>query len=202
MRLKNGMLYFPELVTIKEYQMLEIKHKLTGEVLYRSDVAETIRDAVVSAVKIGANLYRADLSGANLSEANLRGADLRGANLSEANIRGANLRGANLSGANLSEANLSEANLSGANLRGADLSRATIRDAETISFNPIFIDGLKWPVSIFDVSMNIGCEWHTLVEWKAMTDEQISSMHCEALAWWTSHKELLMGVAKANGRIV
>ena len=44
---------------------------------------EAIKDAVVAAVKSGANLRGADLGGANLGGADLRGANLRGANLGE-----------------------------------------------------------------------------------------------------------------------
>ena len=55
---------------------MEIKHKITGEVLL------TIEDDT-------------------LREANLRGADLRGANLREADLRWADLRWADLRGANL-----------------------------------------------------------------------------------------------------
>ena len=62
---------------------------------------ETIKEAVVQAVKCGANLCGADLCGADLRGADLRGADLRGANL-----RGANLCGADLCGADLCDANL------------------------------------------------------------------------------------------------
>ena len=97
--------------------MHEIK-SVSGAVLYRGDSAESLREAVIAAVREGAYLSDANLSGANLSDANLsgaylRGANLRGANLSDANLRGANLRDANLSGANLSGAYLSDAYLSG-----------------------------------------------------------------------------------------
>jgi len=110
--------------------IIEIKSWYDGKLLHSVE-AETLRDAIMELVKIGADLRGADirgtyLSGANLSGANLRGADLgdtylSGANLSGAYLRGADLGGANLSGANLRGANLSGANLSGANLRGADL---------------------------------------------------------------------------------
>lgn len=71
--------------------MIEIKHGVTGAVIYKHD-----RDTLA-----GANLRWA-----NLREANLRGADLIEANLSKANLSKANLIEANLSGANLSKANL------------------------------------------------------------------------------------------------
>ena len=86
--------------------MIEILHRYTKSVLYKSEKAITIRDAVLEAS--GANLYGANLSGADLSGANLSGADLSGANLYGANLSGADLSGANLSRANLSGAKNSE----------------------------------------------------------------------------------------------
>ena len=103
--------------------MHEIK-SVSGVVLYRSDGATSLREAVVAAVREGAYL-----SGANLRDAYLRGAYLSGAYLSGANLSGADLRGANLSGANLSGAELSGANLSGADLIGADLIGANLSRA-------------------------------------------------------------------------
>ena len=109
-----------------------------GTLLFTCE-CESLRDAVVTAVKSRADLSRAYLSGANLSRANLSGANLRWADLREANLRGAglrwadlrgaNLRAANLRGADLSEANLREADLSGAYLSGASLSRANLSGA-------------------------------------------------------------------------
>ena len=61
--------------------MTEIKHNITGAVLYRSETAETVRQVVLEAVKARADLRGADLRGADLSGADLRGADLRGADL-------------------------------------------------------------------------------------------------------------------------
>ncbi len=119
--------------------MIEIKHRITGKVLYSCGLA-TVKEAVAEAVGEGANLSGANLRGANLSGAYLSGADLRGANLSGADLRGAYLSGADLSGADLSGANLSGANLSGANLRGAylrgaDLSGADLSDADLSGAN-------------------------------------------------------------------
>jgi hypothetical protein len=78
--------------------MIEINHRVTGTVLYRSDTATVMRDAVVEAVTANANLRCADLRGAYLSGADLRGADLYGADLSGADLRGADIYGADLSG--------------------------------------------------------------------------------------------------------
>jgi hypothetical protein len=119
--------------------MLEILHRYTKAVLYSGD-HKTTREAVEAAVKSGANLswaylsganlYGADLSGANLSGAYLYGADLSGANLSGAYLYGADLYGANLYGADLYGAYLSGAYLYGAYLSGANLSGAYLSGAD------------------------------------------------------------------------
>ena len=62
----------------------------SGKVIYSSD-KETLREAVIEAVKSGA-----DLSNANLSYADLSNADLSNANLSYADLSNANLFNANL----------------------------------------------------------------------------------------------------------
>jgi uncharacterized protein YjbI with pentapeptide repeats len=99
-------------------------------------------EAVVAALKAGANLrsadlYGADLYGANLYGANLRDADLSGADLRDADLRDADLRDADLSGANLYGADLCDADLSGANLRGADLRGADLRGVKGLPDAPV-----------------------------------------------------------------
>ena len=85
-----------------------IKNWKDGSEIYVSK-ADNVREAVIEAVKEGADLYEADLRGAKLC-----GAELSGANLYEANLREADLYGANLHEANLCGAYLHEANLCGA----------------------------------------------------------------------------------------
>ena len=114
--------------------MMEIK-SVSGAVLYRGDSAESLREAVIVATRVGANLSAANLSGAFLSGANLSGANMSGAYLRGANMSGANLSGANMSGAFLRGANLSGANMSGAYLRGADLRGAYLRGANMSGAN-------------------------------------------------------------------
>ena len=70
---------------------MEIKHKITNEVLL------TIK---------GDSLQGADLRGADLRWANLQGADLKGANLRWADLRWADLKGADLQEADLRWADL------------------------------------------------------------------------------------------------
>jgi len=111
--------------------MIEIKSRWAdSKVLYKSDTAGTIRQAVEEAAA-----QRVDLSDANLSGANLSGANLSYANLSDANLSYANLSYANLSYANLSYAKLSDANLSYANLSCANLSDAKLSDANLSGAN-------------------------------------------------------------------
>ncbi|WP_449102506.1 pentapeptide repeat-containing protein [Pseudomonas extremaustralis] len=147
-----------------------------------------------------ANLSGANLSDANLSGANLSGANLSGANLSDANLSGANLSGANLSGANLSGANLSGANLSGANLSGANLSGANLSELSSIwsaSGNCREVKAIQcdyWPVTYTAERMQIGCQFHTLPEWWAFTDEEINSMDSKALQWWKVWKPILQNI--------
>ena len=99
--------------------MIEIKNRWNSEIIFRSQIAETVGHAVAELIAQA----RTEGQVANLSDANLSGADLSGADLSGAGLRDANLR----------DANLRDANLSGADLRGADL-----RDANIISlgFDP------------------------------------------------------------------
>jgi hypothetical protein len=120
---------------------IEIRNRWSNEVIYTHEAeGATMRDAVLAAVRQGAdlrdaNLRDADLRDANLRDANLRGtdlrdADLRGTDLSGADLRGTDLRGTDLSGASLSDADLRDADLRGTNLRDADLRDANLRDAD------------------------------------------------------------------------
>ena len=171
----------------------EIKNRWTDEVLFTCEVPEGMesgmiaRHAVEAAIAEGANLYDANLCGANLHGANLHGANLRDANLYDANLRDANLRGANLRGANLYGANLVGANLRGANLYGANLCGA--------KNSPLVINGLNWDVQINGTGMmRIGCQNHSIEDWKSFIDEQISQMASDALEFWNQHKSMLLGV--------
>ena len=72
---------------------MQIKHRYTGDVLF-NHFSDSLREAILAAVKAGADLRGADLSDADLSDAYLSGADLRGADLRGADLSGADLRGA------------------------------------------------------------------------------------------------------------
>jgi hypothetical protein len=109
--------------------MIEIKHRLSDAVLFKSESATTLREAVINAVNAGAYLEDANLAGAYLEDANLAGAYLAGANLAGAYLAGANLAGAYLAGANLEDAYLAGAYLAGANLEDAYLAGAYLAGA-------------------------------------------------------------------------
>jgi uncharacterized protein YjbI with pentapeptide repeats len=175
---------------------IEIKHRFTGNVLYACD-AENMKDALVKAVKSGADLGGADLGGAYLRGADLCGAYLRGADLRGADLCGAYLCGAYLFGADLGGAYLRGADLGGAYLRGAYLRGADLR-GEKLAISPISITGLYWDVLISESYMVIGCQRHEHSKWKAFDDGEISGMASNALAFWKQNKSFLMAACKAH----
>ncbi|HGF9084093.1 TPA: pentapeptide repeat-containing protein [Acinetobacter baumannii] len=189
-------------------QKFEIKNRWTEEVLFTCDVPDgmesgmiarhALESAIVAGADLsgadlyGANLSCADLSGANLSGADLSGADLYGANLSCADLSGANLSGANLSGADLRDANLRDANLRGADLSGADLYGANLSCAKA---SPLIVYGLRWDVIISGLGkMRIGCQEHSIEDWKSFDDARITGMDSEALEFWNQHKSMLLNM--------
>jgi len=151
---------------------IEIKNRFTGNILFEySNDNATIKDAVIKALKSGADLYGANLRGANLYGADLYGANLYGADLYGANLRGANLYGANLRGANLYGANLRGANLRGADLRGADLYGADLYGAKikkAIVFSGLYQYIVIPYVTDEDICrVKMGCHDRTVTEWDA-----------------------------------
>ncbi len=86
---------------------MDILHRHTGAVLFRSDTATMMRQCLLQAISNGMDLRHSDLSGSDLSECDLSGCNLRRSNLS----------GCDLSRSDLSGCDLSECDLSGCNLR-------------------------------------------------------------------------------------
>ena len=144
----------------------------------------------------GAILINANLSGAVLIDANLNNSDLRGADLRIARLIGADLSGANLSGANLSGAKLSSADLSGAKLDRAKLDGVslygTIGNGKEIVSSAYF--GKYHVVYCVPTGcLQIGCENHSVGEWKEFTDEEINAMARDALEY---HDNFLGNILK------
>ncbi|MBP9869871.1 MAG: pentapeptide repeat-containing protein [Nitrosomonas sp.] len=160
--------------------MIKILDKLGNELLALE--VDILSGANLSGANLsGADLRYANLSGANLSCADLSDADLRYANLSGADLRYANLSGADLSCADLSDADLRYANLSCANLSGADL---------------IIITLSHWTTYITPGRIRIGCQSHSINEWKNFNDQQIADMDSKALDFWKQNKELIIGLCE------
>lgn len=171
---------------------------------------------------------RADLRGADLSGADLKGADLMHAKLTDANLKGADLNGANLGGANLRGARLTHSDLSGAIMDGADLScakcaHADLRVASLINarLTGAMLGGAKladailngavgnmkeirslqieeWPIAYTADRIQIGCENHSIAEWRSFSDEEISKMDEDALRWWRRWKEPLLNIIELS----
>ncbi|MBP5079390.1 pentapeptide repeat-containing protein [Acinetobacter baumannii] len=117
-------------------------------------------------------IARHALESAIADDADLRDADLRDANLRGADLRGADLRGADLRGANLRDANL----------RGAKAA-------------PLIVYGLRWNVIISGLGkMRIGCQEHSVEDWKSFDDARITRMDSEALEFWNQHKSMLLNM--------
>ena len=146
-----------------------ITHRITGEVLYRSETANTLRGAVVEAVKAGADLGSANLGSADLRSANLRSADLRSANLRSANLGFADLGSADLGFADLRSANLRSADLRSANLGSANLRFADLRSANLVGTTCLSVTGLPSGHAILAPlpdgwRLTVGCWNGTVVE--------------------------------------
>lgn len=113
----------------------------------------------------------------------------------------ASLDGANLVRANLDGAILDGANLDGANLYLANLYGAKIRDAITISKQPISIATTTYRVIIFDSHMRIGCKFFSLEDWWKFDSRTIVEMDGKrALEFWKAWKPALKAVCVAEGR--
>ena len=105
-------------------------------------------------------------------------------------LYGADLYGADLRGADLYGADLRDADLRGADLYGADLYGADLRGAA------IVIYGMTWTIQIAKNHIRIGCQSHSLEKWINFTDDEINSMHSDALNFWKENKEFIINKCK------
>ncbi|MQZ79273.1 pentapeptide repeat-containing protein [Acinetobacter baumannii] len=79
-----------------------------------------------------------------------------------------------------------------ADLRGADLYGADLRGAKAA---PLFVYGLCWDVIISGLGkMRIGCQEHSVADWKSFDDARITRMDSEALEFWNQHKLMLLNM--------
>ena len=87
-----------------------------------------------------------------------------------------------------------------ADLAGADLADAKLRDGITVTRAPLQINGLAYPVTIWDQHAQIGCHFHSIAEWAAMTEAQICALDRGAVAFWRAHRDALLALARSDGR--
>ena len=134
--------------------------------------------------------HRAWLCGEGGERANLQEADLRLANLLVSNLQESNLQGANLGWANLR----------GADLRDADLLEANLLEANLLEANdvPIQMQVGPWLVHIHGGYMKIGCEHHSVNEWKKFKDKRIELMDEYALEFWQQNRKWLLAACDAQ----
>jgi len=151
---------------------IDIKCRFSGCVLFSHTAkGNTIKATVEAAVSARADLARANLAGAYLADAYLAGAYL------------------------------ADAYLAGANLAGAYLAGAKWRNGIVINRVPLQLDGLRYPVTILDAHIQIGCELHTVPDWAAFDDERIVKMDGKtALTFWRAHKAAILALATSDGR--
>jgi hypothetical protein len=125
--------------------MIEILHRYTNDVLFRSETASTVREALEQAVAAGASLVNASLDNARLDGARLDGARLVGASLVGASLVNASLDGARLDNARLDGARLDGASLVGASLVNASLDGARLVNASLVnaSLDGASLDGAR-----------------------------------------------------------
>ena len=151
-----------------------------------------------------ATLYDANLGNADLRNVNLYGANLRNADLCNVNLYGANLGNADLGYADLRNADLCNADLCGANLRNADLGNADLRN---VTLNGVFgnmkhVKSLqieKYCITYTSEILQIGCQRHTIEEWRNFTNKSILEMDGKrALEWWNKWKQIIMQIIEMS----
>ena len=60
------------------------------------------------------------------------------------------------------------------------------------------LNGLRWPVSTDGKSIQIGCQHHSVDEWRAFDGRVIAKMDEEALTFWHAFKDLVLVLAKTR----
>ena len=163
---------------------VEIRRWDNQEVIH-SGYFISIKECLEDGVKRGISFYRADLRGVNLEGADLRGVNLEGADLTGVNLEGAYLIGVNFTRADLTGVNFTSADLTEANLKGVRLWNCTGNNKEIKNID-IFQEYL---VAYTKDILQIGCEGHSIEEWKGFSDEEILIMDDQdGLDFWDDNK--------------
>ncbi len=114
--------------------------------------------------------------------------------------------GANLDRVSLVAASLVEADLDGVSLVGASLVEANLdgviwRKGVVLRRCPLQLLGLDYPVTILDDHMEIGCQFHTIADWRGFDNDAIARMDGRrARKFWDAHGPALLALAASDGR--
>lgn len=65
--------------------------------------------------------------------------------------------------------------------------------------NGYTIYGFPWEVYITPKDIRIGCEQHSIKDWRQFDDEKIRSMDKNALGFWKKHKTMILTLADEIG---
>ena len=88
--------------------------------------------------------------------------------------------------ADLIGVNLRHTNLIGADLRYCVGNNKEIKSLQLGTYDVAFTKNI----------LCVGCQSHTLKEWKAFTDEEIAKIDDNALEWWKKWKDTLITIIK------
>ena len=105
------------------------------------------------------------------------------------NLRNADLRNADLGGANLYDADLGGADLYDANLGGVFGNMKHIKSLQTEMYYITYTSKI----------IQIGCQLHTIDEWKNFNNKSILEMGGKkALEWWNKWKPIIMQIIEMS----
>ena len=138
-----------------------------------------LNEANLSAI----DLSKCDLSGSCLIKSDLSGSDLCDSNLSNTDLRGCNLQGSRLNGCNLNGSDLRRSNLWGTNLTGSGL---------------IVFEAGAWAAYVQADFIRIGCQYHSVEQWRNFTDDEINEMSVNpsALTYWERYKAIILSMVE------
>ena len=76
--------------------------------------------------------------------------------------------------------------------------RGGVWRGEKCKNNLLNVLGLKWPITISDTRMQIGCELHSFTDWEFFDDARIVQMDRGALKFWNNNKVALMALCEIH----
>lgn len=88
--------------------------------------------------------------------------------------------------------------LGSAEVSGSAVVSGSARVSGVVSKTPIHLSGLRWPITIEDTHMSIGCQYHSIGDWASFDDDEIDDMSDEALDFWNKYKCLILTLANEH----